>query len=138
MVIDASVLASFLRKESGWEIIANYMKNVISVDLIVKEVSNVLWKDYYVRKSVDKNTVFELYRLMKSLLGVNILLEDEEKYLDDAFEIATLTGVSIYDALYIAQAKKNKLPLITLDMKQKEAAEKVGVKVIYPSNVSIY
>jgi predicted nucleic acid-binding protein len=132
MVIDASVLASFLRKEVGWEKLANYIKNVIAVDLIVKEVSNVLWKDYYVRKSVDKDTVFELYRLMKSLLGVNILLENEEKYLDDAFEIAILTGVSIYDSLYIAQAKKNKLPLITLDMKQKEAAEKVGVKVIYP------
>jgi predicted nucleic acid-binding protein len=132
MVIDASVLASFLRKEVGWEKLANYIKNVIAVDLIVKEVSNVLWKDYYVRKSVDKGTVFELYRLMKSLLGVNILLENEEKYLDDAFEIAILTGVSIYDSLYIAQAKKNKLPLVTLDMKQKEAAEKVGVKVIYP------
>ncbi|MFZ8850314.1 MAG: type II toxin-antitoxin system VapC family toxin [Thermoproteota archaeon] len=132
IVIDASVLASFLRKEPGWEKLANYMKNVVSVDLIVKEVSNVLWKDYYVRKSVDKDTVLELYRLMKSLLGVNILLENEEKYLDDAFEIAILMGVSIYDALYIAQAKKNKLPLITLDMKQKEAAEKVGVEVIYP------
>jgi predicted nucleic acid-binding protein len=132
MVIDASVLASFLRKEVGWEKLANYIKNVIAVDLIVKEVSNVLWKDLYIRKSVDKDTVFELYRLMKSLLGVNILLENEEKYLDDAFEIAILTGVSIYDSLYIAQAKKNKLPLITLDMKQKEAAEKVGVKVIYP------
>ena len=132
IVIDASVLASFLRKEPGWEKLANYMKNVVSVDLIVKEVSNVLWKDYYVRKSVDKDTVLELYRLMKSLLGANILLENEEKYLDDAFEIAILMGVSIYDALYIAQAKKNKLPLITLDMKQKEAAEKVGVEVIYP------
>jgi predicted nucleic acid-binding protein len=132
IVIDASVLASFLRKEPGWEKLANYMKNVVSVDLIVKEVSNVLWKDYYVRKSVDKDTVLELYRLMKSLLGVNILLENEEKYLDDAFEIAILMGVSIYDALYIAQAKKNKLPLITLDMKQKDAAEKVGVEVIYP------
>jgi hypothetical protein len=57
-------------------------------------------------KNVDKDTLFELYRLMKSLLGVNILLENEEKYLDDAFEIATLTGVSIYDALYIAQGSK--------------------------------
>jgi predicted nucleic acid-binding protein len=132
MVIDASVLASFLRKEVGWEKLANYIKNVIAVDLIVKEVSNVLWKDYYVRKSVDKGTVFELYRLMKSLLGVNILLENEEKYLDDAFEIAILTGVSIYDSLYIAQSKKNKFPLVTLNMKQKEAAEKIGVKVIYP------
>jgi predicted nucleic acid-binding protein len=119
IVIDASVLASFLRKEPDWEKLVNYIKNVISVDLIVKEVRNVLWKDYYVRRSIDKDTVLELYRLMKSLLGVNILLENEEKYLDDAFEIAILMKVSIYDALYIAQAKKNKLPLITLDMKQK-------------------
>jgi predicted nucleic acid-binding protein len=132
IVIDASILASFLRKEPGWEKLANYIKNVIAVDLIIKEVSNVLWKDYYVRRSINKDTVLELYRLMKSLLGVNILLENEEKYLDDAFEIAILTGVSIYDSLYIAQAKKNKLPLVTLDMKQKETAEKVGVKVIYP------
>ncbi|MDT7886131.1 MAG: type II toxin-antitoxin system VapC family toxin [Thermoproteota archaeon] len=132
IVIDASILASFLRKEPGWEKLANYIKNVIAVDLIIKEVSNVLWKDYYVRRSINKDTVLELYRLMKSLLGVNILLENEEKYLDDAFEIAILTGVSIYDSLYIAQAKKNKLPLVTLDMKQKEVAEKVGVKVIYP------
>jgi predicted nucleic acid-binding protein len=132
IVIDASVLASFLRKEPDWEKLVNYIKNVISVDLIVKEVRNVLWKDYYVRRSIDKDTVLELYRLMKSLLGVNILLENEEKYLDDAFEIAILMKVSIYDALYIAQAKKNKLPLITLDMKQKDAAEKIGVKVIYP------
>ena len=75
MVIDASILASFLRKEPGWENLANYMKNVISVDLIVKEVSNVLWKDYYVRRSIDKDTVLELYRLMKSLVGVNSIRE---------------------------------------------------------------
>jgi predicted nucleic acid-binding protein len=70
IVIDASVLASFLRKEPDWEKLVNYIKNGISVDLIVKEVNNILWKDHYVRKSVDKDTVLELYRLMKSLLGV--------------------------------------------------------------------
>jgi predicted nucleic acid-binding protein len=75
MVIDASVLAGFLRKEPDWEKLIKYIKNGISVDLIVKEVINVLWKDYYVRKSVDKDTVLELYRLMKSLLGVNSIRE---------------------------------------------------------------
>jgi predicted nucleic acid-binding protein len=75
IVIDASVLAGFLRKEPDWEKLVNYIKNGISVDLIVKEVRNVLWKDYYVRKSVDKDTVLELYRLMKSLAGVNSIRE---------------------------------------------------------------
>jgi hypothetical protein len=35
----------------------------------------VLWKDYYVRRSIDKDTVLELYRLMKSLVGVNSIRE---------------------------------------------------------------
>jgi predicted nucleic acid-binding protein len=43
---------------------------------------------------------------MKSLVGVNILLENEEKYLDDSFEIAILTGTSIYDALYCLGKEK--------------------------------
>jgi hypothetical protein len=33
--------------------------------------------------------------------------------------------------LFILHRQK-KFPLVTLDMKQKEVAEKVGVKVIYP------
>ncbi len=51
-----------------------YEKRYICIS-IIKEVNNILWKDHYVRKSVDKDTVLELYRLMKSLLGVNSIRE---------------------------------------------------------------
>jgi predicted nucleic acid-binding protein len=54
IVIDASVLASFLRKEPGWEKLVNYIKNGISVDLIVKEVNNILWKDIMLEKAEIK------------------------------------------------------------------------------------
>ena len=129
-VIDSTILASFLRKESGWERIASLIMNSLSVDLIVKEVLNVLWKDYSLRRIIDRETVAELYKIMKSLVNVNIILEPEDKYVDDAFKIALNTKITVYDALYIAQAKRNNLELLTLDNKQKEAAESVGVKVV--------
>jgi predicted nucleic acid-binding protein len=54
IVIDATVLAGFLRKEPDWEKLVNYIKNGISVDLIVKEVNNILWKDIMLEKAEIK------------------------------------------------------------------------------------
>jgi predicted nucleic acid-binding protein len=48
--------------------------NSLPVDLIVKEVLNVLWKDYSLRRIIDRETVTELYKIMKSLVNVNIIL----------------------------------------------------------------
>ena len=39
-------------------------------------------------------------------------------------------GVTVYDALYIAYANKNRAPLLTSDKKQAEVAEKINVSVI--------
>jgi predicted nucleic acid-binding protein len=58
-------------------------------------------------------------------LEKNITLEPEVKYIDKAFNIALEKGVSIYDALYIALAVDKKMPLLTLDRKQKNVASKL-------------
>ena len=50
-------------------------------------------------------------------------------YMDDAFTIALEEGVTVYDALYIAQARV-KGGLATADAAQAEVAEKLGVKVV--------
>jgi predicted nucleic acid-binding protein len=39
-------------------------------------------------------------------------------------------GLTVYDALYIALAKEKKLPLLTLDERQREAALAFGVETI--------
>ena len=42
-----------------------------------------------------------------------------------AFNIALEKGISMYDALYIALAVDKKMPLLTLDRKQKNVASKL-------------
>jgi len=59
---------------------------------------------------------------MKSMIGVNVILEPEERYLDKTLEIALEHKVTIYDALYIALAKESDMPLLTLDEKQAQVA----------------
>jgi predicted nucleic acid-binding protein len=58
-------------------------------------------------------------------LEKNITLEPEVKYIDKAFNIALEKEISIYDALYIALAVDKKMPLLTLDRKQKNVASKL-------------
>jgi predicted nucleic acid-binding protein len=58
-------------------------------------------------------------------LEKNITLEPEVKYIDKAFNIALEKEISIYDALYIALAVDKKMPLLTLNRKQKNVASKL-------------
>lgn len=108
----------------------DYVKECVTVDLAVKEVLNAIWKDYAVRKLIDDEVALALFRIMNRLLNVNVLLEPEEKYLEEAFKTALKMGITVYDALYIALAKNKQLPLLTLDKRQKEAAESAGVKTL--------
>lgn len=38
--------------------------------------------------------------------------------------------ITVYDALYIALAKNKKLPMLTLDKKQRKAVEALRVKTV--------
>ena len=130
IVVDSSALAAFIRKEPGWERLVDYVKNSVSMDLAVKEVSNAIWKDYAVRKLIDYETALALFKIMSLLVGVNVVLEPEEKYIEEAFKIALKTDITVYDALYIALAKSKNLSLLTLDVKQRKTAEATGVKTV--------
>jgi len=130
IVVDSSVLAAFIRKEPGWERLVDYVKNSVSMDLAVKEVLNAIWKDYAVRRLIDYDTALALFKIMSLLVGVNVVLEPEEKYIEEAFKIALKTDITVYDALYIALAKSKNLPLLTLDVKQRKTAEATGVKTV--------
>jgi len=131
-VIDASVLAAFIRKEPGWERLAEFVKFCITVDLAVKEVLNTIWRDYSIRKTINIDLAIRLRQVLFSMIGVNVLIEPEDRYISKGFEIALKTGITVYDALYIALAAEKNLPLITLDEKQAKASENVGVKAIIP------
>ncbi|MEL9941162.1 MAG: type II toxin-antitoxin system VapC family toxin [Ignisphaera sp.] len=133
IVIDASLLVAFIRKEPGWKKLAEYLKLCVTIDLALKEVLNAVWKDVAVRKTMGIDIAAQLMEILFSMVGVNIDVEPEIKYLPKAFEIALKTGVTVYDALYIALAMERKLPLATIDEKQAKAAQALGVETIIPS-----
>jgi len=47
IVIDASILAAYILKEPGWEKLEQFIVHAFSVELIIKEVANSIWKAYY-------------------------------------------------------------------------------------------
>ncbi|MGC8983536.1 MAG: type II toxin-antitoxin system VapC family toxin [Desulfurococcaceae archaeon] len=132
IVVDASVLAAFIRKEPNWEKLADIVKQCVTVDLALKEVLNAVWKDVAVRKVISEDVAAKLRQVLHLMVGINVLVEPGDKYLDKAFEIALKNNITVYDALYIALASEKNLPLATLDERQAAAAKAAGVRVLVP------
>lgn len=130
IVVDSSAVAAFILREKGWDKLADYLKRAITIDHLIKEVSNAIWKATCIHKYLDVDDALKTFTLLRRLIGKNIIIYPELDYLDKAFHIALNEGITIYDALYIALALEHKVSLLTLDKKQASIAKKLGVKVI--------
>lgn len=132
IAVDASALSAFILKEPGWEGLSKYLTHSTSVDLVVKEASNAIWKAYKVKGLIEKEVAIKLYNILKSMININVILEPEMAFMDKAFEIALERGLTVYDSLYVALALERDLPLLTLDEKQGKVAKELGVEVVMP------
>ena len=130
IVIDSSALAKYLLREEGWRGVEKYLlKPTYSIDHIVKEVSNAIWKHAIVHGYISKDMALNVYSLLKRLIEEEIIvLETQEKYIDKAIEIALDNKITVYDALYIAQTISYG-ELVTSDKVQAIVAEKYGIRV---------
>ena len=133
IVIDASALAKFVLREENWERVYEVLsKETISVDHVVKEVANAIWKHYSIYKACSLDAAVKRFQLLRKIIDEELVsLESELKYLDKAFEIAIQNNIPVYDALYIAQAITHSTPLATSDKRQADIAEKIKVQVVY-------
>ncbi len=129
IVVDASALSAFILKEPGWERLAPYLIDSISVDHVVKEVVNTIWKACKVRKYISVDDALRFYEVLNLLIDKNILLEPENEYMKTSLEIALNYNITVYDALYIALAVEKNLPILTLDKKQSRVAKDLGIRV---------
>jgi predicted nucleic acid-binding protein len=130
IVVDASAVIAFFLREEGWENLKPYMKRGFSVDHVVKEFYNAVWKATYLYRALDHESMQKVLELFNSYIKNNLILEPEEKYIDKALNIALEAGITIYDSLYIALALDKKTPLITLDRKQKDTALRLGIRTL--------
>jgi predicted nucleic acid-binding protein len=124
-VIDSSSLIKFFSKEKDWEKVASIIsEGVITLDLSVKEVANALWKKV-IKEEITENLVI---KIVSDLIKKEaILIVNQEEYIIEALRMSIRDKIPIYDSLFIALAKTNKLDLITSDNKQYETAVKEGV-----------
>ena len=90
-------------------------------ELTIYEVLNALWKETYVLRKMS-------IKEAESLLEVFIQLLSYLKVLDlrglesEVFKIAVETGLTVYDASYLALARREKLTLVTEDVKLRNVA----------------
>jgi len=128
IVVDASALTAFILREDGWRDIAEYLVRAVSIDHLLKEVSNAIWKAYY-SEYIGFDDALKAYNILKSMIGRNITLYPEIEYIDDALKIALENRLTVYDSLYIVLARSMGGTLLTLDDEQAKVATKLGIKV---------
>ena len=130
IVIDTSILVKFILKEEDWNKVADFLKaGTISVDLVIKETVNAIWKRV-MRKEISLEEAKDMFEAMKEILNKAVIIENEMDYIDEAFEISIRRNVTVYDSLYIALAKKKKLELLTADEIQAQVASLEEVRAI--------
>ena len=128
-MVDASALAAFILKEEGWEGLTEYLVYSLSLDHVMKEVANAIWKAARLRKVLSEDEAWKAYEILRRIVGKNVVIVPELDYLNRSLEIALKFGITVCDALYLALAEERGLPLLSLDDKQREVAKKLGVAV---------
>ena len=127
-VIDSSALVKYFSREPGWERVEQVMlEGVLTLDLSAKEIANALWKKV-TRNEMSYEVAMEIVRDIVENKALR--MESQESYLMDAFKIAVEAKVTVYDALFVALAKKKGLELVTCDAMQAEVAKRMNVKVL--------
>jgi predicted nucleic acid-binding protein len=69
IAVNASAITAFFLREKGWNRLAPYMRYAISVDNIVKELYNVIWRALTIRKLNSYEHAKEVLQLFKRVRG---------------------------------------------------------------------
>jgi len=132
VILDSSVIAAIFFKEESSEkaerAAANYQ--LITVDLAIAEVANVAWKRVVFFNEPKAVALKALRGSINLIIGACEVISTH-KLLEDAFEIAIVDRITIYDSLFIAASEREKVPLLTTDGKLYEKVKsKRNVKLI--------
>ena len=129
IVIDASSLAKYILREENWVDIEKYLaRGLYSIDHIVKEVSNAIWKHTVIHKRFTDKEYNIAWEILKRIVEEEVIsIESQLYYIDKAMNIAIENKISVYDSLYLAQALKYG-ELLTSDKIQAKIAKRIGIE----------
>jgi len=117
-VIDSSVLVAVLTPEeySKWaEEILGKVDEWVSLELVYYEVANAIWKKYKKLKIIGRKEAYEAVDKALDTLKYLIKTHPYSELLKESFKTAEELNITVYDAAYIALAKKLNAKFITLD-----------------------
>lgn len=128
LIVDASVAVKLVAAEYGSaeaREFATTSQALTSLDFMLVEVANVLWK------KVRAGTIpaVQLTAGLGALRRVFPVLTPASDVLDDAAEFAVELVHPIYDCLYLALAAREKAPLVTADRRLLALAPKLSGRV---------
>ena len=113
-VVDASVVIKWFVPEVQTDAARRWLASsheYLSPDLLFPEAGNAIWKK--VRRG--ELTVDEGQRLVDDLSGVAVEAIAMRDLAADAHAVAVSTGLTVYDAMYVALAVRLETQVITAD-----------------------
>ena len=113
-VVDASVVIAWFVPERYSEAAARLFREehtLSAPDLLVAEIGNALWKKVRRREIAG----VEGMQILTSVTGPAIELHRSVPLVSLAFRIATETGATLYDSLYVSLAVPQDSVLVTAD-----------------------
>ena len=129
IVIDCSILIAGTARDESSALADRILEKLESFEveatvpsIFFLEVANVLVNNLR-KKRIDIFDIEKYTELFSSLT----IRQDKNGKMQDIINIAVEYGLSAYDAAYLEIAMRENLPLVTLDRRLKEAAEKSGV-----------
>jgi predicted nucleic acid-binding protein len=123
-IVDATIIIQHLITESMTahaDALFDEVGNTVTLHAPVfclLEATNVIWK--HVR--FQRMPISEAEILVADLVALPITISPVEDLLPRALQIGLAHQLAVYDSVYIALAEKLKLPLITVDARQSNAA----------------
>jgi len=115
-LFDSSSLVYALKLKRIGVLAENYIQ-----ELTIYEVLNALWKETYVLRKMSRKEAESLSDVFIQLLSYLKVL-DLRGLESEVFKISVETGLTVYDASYLALAHREKLTLVTEDVKLRNVA----------------
>jgi len=127
-LLDANAFLDLIKRRK------TLIKGQYILDLTMYEVSNAIWKEVVLFKTLTKDEAVTLMNEITNIVQkLNIIRIQDD--LDKIMEIAIKERLTFYDAAYLYFAKKYQLILVTNDKKLYNAA-KDKIKVLRSDEIN--
>ena len=135
IVLDTSAAIEVVLKRKQFSSLQDVLANadwVIAPYLYIAEATNAFWK-YFHHSDMAIDSCEKAIDLAISLPDDFI---SEKELFKEAFALACMTKMTVYDMFYLVLARRNNGCLLTLDKSLKLAAEKQSIKTNFQSFLS--